>query len=65
MWQKIELDDISIFIIQVSAHQKDNSEVTKFSNQEDKLTRKTNEARIPKIYLKKTIHAQGGNQFKI
>lgn len=53
MWQKIALADISIFIIQVSVHQKDNSEVTKFSNQENKLTRKTNEARTPQIYLKK------------
>lgn len=53
MWQKMALADISIFIIQVSVHQKNNSEVTKFSNQENKLTRKTNEARTPRIYLKK------------
>lgn len=52
MCQKISLADISIFIIRVSAHQKDNSEVIKFNNQVDKLTKKTNEAKMPKIYFK-------------
>lgn len=51
MWQKISLADLSIFITWVSAHQKDNSEIIKFNNQVDKLTKKTNEAKIPKIYL--------------
>ena len=52
IWQKIAPVDISTFITHVPAHQK-YSEVTKFNDQADKVTRRTNEARILKIYLKK------------
>lgn len=52
IWQKIALVDITTFIIHVPVHHK-YSEGTKFNDQVDKLTRKTNEARMPKIYLKK------------
>lgn len=37
MGQKIALADIFIFILHVPAHQKDNSEITEFNNQVDKL----------------------------
>lgn len=43
IWQKIALDDISIVIIEVSVHQKDNSEVTNFNNHVAYLNKKDNE----------------------
>ena len=58
LWQKIALANMSMFITHVFAHQKDSSEITKCNNQVDKLSRKTNEARIPKVYLKKYNDSQ-------